>query len=54
MLDKDVNETIDVVNLPINIDNDNIFCINQSSVNSYTHNFFKYPCKFIPEIPRWG
>lgn len=54
MFDKDVNETIDVVNLPINIDNDNIFCINQSSVNSYTHNFFKYPCKFIPEIPRWG
>lgn len=54
MFDKDVNESINVVSLPINIDNDKIFCINQSSVNSYTHNFFKYPCKFIPELPRWG
>lgn len=54
MFDKKVNDIIDVVNLPIKIDNDSIFCINQSSVNSYTHNFFKYPCKFIPEIPRWG
>lgn len=54
MFNKIINETIDVMNLPISIDNDNIYCINQSSVNSYTHNFFKYPCKFIPEIPRWG
>lgn len=54
MFDKDVNESINVVSLPINIDNDKFFCINQSSVNSYTHNFFKYPCKFIPELPRWG
>lgn len=54
MFDKDVNESINVGSLPINIDNDKFFCINQSSVNSYTHNFFKYPCKFIPELPRWG
>ena len=54
MLNKKIIPIVDVKKLPINIDNDSIFCINQNSVNSYTHNFFKYPCKFIPEIPRWG
>ena len=40
--------------LPIDISEGTIFVINQPNPNSYTHGFFKYPCKFIPEIPRWA
>lgn len=51
MFDKEI---IEVNSLPNDIKKGGIYFINQNSVNSYTHNFFKYPCKFIPEIPRWG
>lgn len=51
MFDK---ELIRVKNLPQKIHNGAIYSIEQNSVNSYTHSFFKYPCKFIPEIPKWG
>lgn len=51
MFDKEI---IKVKTLPSNIINKAIYCIDQSNVNSYTHSFFKYPCKFIPEIPRWA
>lgn len=44
-----------VSSLPIDtILNDGYYRIEQSSPNEYTHNYFKYPCKFIPEIPRWA
>lgn len=43
-----------VENLPQNIIENSIYVIDQPNPNSYTHNFFKYPCKFIPEIPRWA
>lgn len=39
--------------LPENIDNGSEYIILQQKPNSYTHGYFKYPCKFIPEIPRW-
>ena len=45
---------IQVDELPIDIIEDAIYEINQPNPNSYTHGFFKYPCKFIPEIPRWS
>ena len=45
---------VQVDEIPVNVREDVIYEINQSNPNSYTHNFFKYPCKFIPEIPRWG
>ena len=45
---------IKVDNLPKEIENGKTYVIQQSNPNSYTHNFFKYPCKFIPEIPRWA
>lgn len=45
---------ITVKELPIDVKDDAIYVINQPNPNSYTHNFFKYPCKFIPEIPRWA
>lgn len=47
-------EVIETDNLPLDNKLGAIYSINQSSVNSYTHGFFKYPCKFIPEIPRWA
>ena len=44
-----------VSSLPIdNIINGGYYKIEQLSPNEYTHNYFKYPCKFIPEIPRWA
>ena len=45
---------IQVDELPIDVLEDAIYEINQPNPNSYTHGFFKYPCKFIPEIPRWS
>lgn len=47
-------QIIEVKELPVNISNGATYSINQFNPNSYTHGMFKYPCKFIPEIPRWG
>lgn len=47
-------EKIVVKELPEEIMEDGLYEINQTSPNSYTHEYFKYPCKFIPEIPRWA
>lgn len=47
-------EEIIVKNLPIDIEDGAVYSIAQSNPNSFTHCFFKYPCKFIPEIPRWA
>lgn len=43
-----------VESLPFDINDGDVFSIAQNNPNSYTHCFFKYPCKFIPEIPRWA
>lgn len=40
--------------LPKKIIDGATYIIEQSNPNSYTHGMFKYPCKFIPEIPRWA
>lgn len=45
---------IKVKHLPSDIEPDAVYSIEQNNPNSYTHGFFKYPCKFIPEIPRWA
>lgn len=47
-------QIIEVETLPIDIINGTTYSIKQANPNSYTHGMFKYPCKFIPEIPRWG
>lgn len=47
-------QLIEVESLPIDIQNGATYLIKQANPNSYTHGMFKYPCKFIPEIPRWG
>lgn len=40
--------------IPQQIDNSPTFEITSNNVGYYTHGFFKYPCKFIPQIPRWA
>ena len=47
-------QVIEVESLPLEIKNGATYSIKQVNPNSYTHGMFKYPCKFIPEIPRWG
>lgn len=47
-------QIIEVESLPTNIQTGATYSIKQMNPNSYTHGMFKYPCKFIPEIPRWG
>lgn len=37
-----------------NIYNDDVFEIMSNNVGYFTHSFFKYPAKFIPQIPRWA
>lgn len=39
--------------LPSDIEKGAEYVILQQCPNLYTHCYFKYPCKFIPEIPRW-
>lgn len=43
-----------VKELPDIIEQGSTLEITTSDVNYYTHGFFKYPCKFIPHIPRWA
>ena len=47
-------QIITVESLPESIQTGATYIIKQPNPNSYTHGMFKYPCKFIPEIPRWG
>lgn len=48
------SEIISVKNLPDNPEENGTYYIEQANPNTHTHGFFKYPCKFIPEIPRWS
>lgn len=50
----DKEQIIEVESLPLEIISGAAYLIKQANPNSYTHGMFKYPCKFIPEIPRWG
>ena len=43
-----------VAALPLDIQRDAVYLIDQPNPNRYTHGMFKYPCKFIPELPRWA
>jgi len=44
---------IEVCDIPSKPKNGDTFLIKASGVSSSTHGIFKYPCKFIPHIPRW-
>ena len=37
-----------------NIENNGIYEILTNNVGYFTHSFFKYPAKFIPQIPAWA
>lgn len=37
-----------------NIENNEIYEILTNNVGYFTHSFFKYPAKFIPQIPAWA
>ncbi|MFX0135153.1 MAG: modification methylase [Candidatus Hodarchaeota archaeon] len=43
-----------VEELPLKPEQDATYSIESNNLNAYTHGFFKYPCKFIPHIPRWA
>jgi len=45
---------IKVEELPEEISFNSTLEITSNNINRYTHGFFKYPCKFIPHIPRWA
>lgn len=40
--------------IPEDVEEDSVLEIISNKVNYFTHGFFKYPCKFIPQIPRWA
>ncbi len=48
------DKIIPVVELPLDVQENSIFLIEQNHPNTYTHGYFKYPCRFIPEVPRWA
>lgn len=50
----DKEQIVEVESLPLEMISGATYLIKQANPNSYTHGMFKYPCKFIPEIPRWG
>jgi DNA modification methylase len=45
---------IQVQEIPLKVSNNSILEITSNDVGYFTHSFFKYPCKFIPQIPRWA
>ena len=48
------DKIIKVTEIPSNVDFNTTFEIVSNDVTYFTHGFFKYPCKFIPHIPRWA
>ncbi len=40
--------------IPEQVEFNSIIEITTNKVNYFTHGFFKYPCKFIPQIPKWA
>lgn len=45
---------IKVKEIPEKIEKGSNLEIMTTDVSYFTHGFFKYPCKFIPQIPRWA
>lgn len=46
---------IQVEELPLsNIHFGSTYSIDSKNLVPFTHGFFKYPCKFIPHVPRWA
>jgi DNA modification methylase len=47
-------KNIPVDEIPLNPEFCATYSIKSNNITAYTHGFFKYPCKFIPHIPRWA
>ena len=45
---------IQVISIPKNVVKNTVLEITSRDVGYFTHSFFKYPCKFIPQVPRWA
>jgi DNA modification methylase len=43
-----------VEEIPLNPGLNATYSIKSNNITAYTHGFFKYPCKFIPHVPRWA
>jgi len=54
MSNQEMTDEIIVNSLPLDIQYGGTYSIAQQNPNTYTHIYFKYPCRFIPEIPRWA
>lgn len=47
-------QIVQVEDLPRDIDFNTTFEIASNNASYFSHGFFKYPCRFIPHIPRWA
>lgn len=45
---------INIDEIPNSVEQNSTVQITTNKVNYFTHGYFKYPCKFIPNIPRWA
>lgn len=45
---------VDVDELPLEPGFKETYSIGSNNITAHTHGMFKYPCKFIPHIPRWA
>lgn len=45
---------IPVEEIPMEVEFNTTLEIISNNVSYFTHGFFKYPCKFIPHIPKWA
>ena len=48
-----IKNPISVSEIPRKPNQGDCFSISGEGVGEFTHGIFKYPCKFIPHIPRW-
>jgi len=47
-------DILQVDSIPINVVDNSVLEITTRDVSYFTHSFFKYPCKFIPQVPKWA
>jgi DNA modification methylase len=45
---------LQVREIPQKVENNTTLEISTPDLGYFTHSFFKYPCKFIPQIPKWA
>ncbi|MDD5658661.1 MAG: modification methylase [Actinomycetota bacterium] len=48
-----IDKVIEVEEIPKSPQVGATFLIRGNGISNYTHGFFKYPCKYIPHVPRW-